>query len=157
MSGGLRIEAPTALTLAAWQRMRQALWPEMTEEENLSETDAMLVDDSRFFVRIAMNTEDGPAGFAEASLRRDYVNGCVTSPVVFLEGIYVEPLARRQGVARSLVDAVGAWGREMGYREMASDALLENNDSHAMHRGLGFEETERVVCFRKIGFWMKPE
>jgi aminoglycoside 6'-N-acetyltransferase I len=147
--GGWRIEAPTALTLPAWQRMRQALWPEMTEEENLSETEAMLADESRFFVRIAINTEDAPAGFGEASLRRDYVNGCVTSPVVFLEGIYVEPRARRQGVARALVDAVGAWGRAMGCREMASDALLENDESHFMHRALGFEETERVVCFRK--------
>ena len=30
-----------------------------------------------------------------------------------------------------------------------SDALLENAESHHMHAGLGFEETERVVYFRK--------
>jgi aminoglycoside 6'-N-acetyltransferase I len=129
--------------------MRQALWPEMAEEDNRNETEAMLTDDSRFFVRIAMNTEDGAAGFAEASLRRDYVNGCVISPVVFLEGIYVEPRARRRGAARALVDAVEAWARQIGCSELASDALLENDDSHSMHRGLGFEETERVVYFRK--------
>jgi aminoglycoside 6'-N-acetyltransferase I len=121
----------------------------MAEEDNRNETETMLTDDSRFFVRIAMNTEDGAAGFAEASLRRDYVNGCVTSPVVFLEGIYVEPRARRQGAARALVDAVEAWARQIGCSELASDALLENDDSHSMHRGLGFEETERVVYFRK--------
>jgi aminoglycoside 6'-N-acetyltransferase I len=129
--------------------MRQALWPEMMEEENQRETQAMLTDDSRFFVRIAVDAEDWPVGFAEASLRRDYVNGCSTSPVVFLEGIYVEPRARRQGAARALVDAVEAWGRQIGCREIASDALLENDDSHSMHRRLGFEETERVVYFRK--------
>lgn len=33
--------------------------------------------------------------------------------------------------------------------ELASDALLENTASHAMHRALGFEEAERVVCFRR--------
>lgn len=148
-SGGWRVEAPTELTLPAWQAMRRALWPEVTEEQNPRETEAMLADHRRFFVRIALNADDRPAGFAEASLRRDYVNGCVTSPVVFLEGIYVEPWARRQGAARALVDAVEMWGRQMGCREMASDALLENNQSHAMHRGLGFAETERVVCFRK--------
>jgi aminoglycoside 6'-N-acetyltransferase I len=129
--------------------MRRTLWPEMTEEENLRETEAMLADDSRFLVRIALDVKDRMAGFAEASLRRDYVNGCATSPVVFLEGIYVEPRARRRGVARALVDAVEEWGRKMGCRELASDALLENSDSHAMHRGLGFEETERVVYFRR--------
>jgi aminoglycoside 6'-N-acetyltransferase I len=143
------IEAPTASTLPEWRRMRQALWPEMTAEENRQETEAMMTAAARFFIRIAMDREAGSVGFAEATLRGDYVNGCVSSPVVFLEGIYVEPWARRRGAARLLVDAVGAWGRNLGCQEFASDALLENEQSHAMHRALGFEETERVVYFRK--------
>jgi aminoglycoside 6'-N-acetyltransferase I len=146
---GFRIEAPKASTLPDWRQMRQALWPEMTLEENARETEMMMTEASRFFVRIALNVEERPAGFAEATLRRDYVNGCVTSPVVFLEGIYVEPWARRQGIARDLVNAVGTWGRGHGCREFASDALAENAESHAMHRALGFEETERVVYFRR--------
>ncbi len=135
--------------MAPWRRMRQLLWPETTEEENLHETEAMIAEESRFFVRIASSGEGQPAGFVEATLRTDYVNGCATSPVVFLEGIYVEQSARRRGAARSLVDAVEAWGREQGCREFASDALLENSESHSMHHALGFEETERVVYFRK--------
>jgi aminoglycoside 6'-N-acetyltransferase I len=146
---GWRIEAPAASTLPAWREMRQALWPEMTGEENARETEAMMMATSRFFVRVALNQEDEAAGFVEATLRTDYVNGCSTSPVVFLEGIYVQPRARRQGVARLLVDTVESWGREGGCREFASDALLENTESHAMHRELGFEETERVVYFRR--------
>jgi aminoglycoside 6'-N-acetyltransferase I len=78
------------------------------------------------------------------------VNGCETSPVAFLEEIYVEPWARRQGVARRLVGVVQQWARQMSCSEMASDALLENTDSHGMHLALGFEETERVVYFRKL-------
>ncbi len=31
----------------------------------------------------------------------------------------------------------------------ASDALLENEASHALHLALGFQETERVIFFRK--------
>jgi aminoglycoside 6'-N-acetyltransferase I len=144
-----RIEAPAASTLPAWRRMRHALWPEMTEEENAHETESM-VEDSRSFIRIALNAQDEPAGFAEAALlRMDNVNGCATSPVAFLEGLYVEPQVRRQGMARALVSAVEEWGRKMGCREFASDALLENVSSHSMHRGLGFQETERVVYFRK--------
>src|SRR5581483_8371774 len=106
-------------------------------------------DAARFFVRIAFSAEGNVAGFAEATVRSDYVNGCASSPVVFLEGIYVEPWARRRGAARLLADAVGNWGRKNGCREFASDALIENAESHAMHRALGFEETERVVYFRK--------
>ena len=38
---------------------------------------------------------------------------------------------------------------DAGWRELASDALLDNEISHSVHRALGFEETERVVFFRK--------
>jgi aminoglycoside 6'-N-acetyltransferase I len=144
-----RVATPDLGQMTAWRQMRKTLWPEMTEEENLHETEAMMTATSRFFVRIALNREDKPVGFVEATVRNDYVNGCATSPVVFLEGIYVEPEVRRQGIARTLVGAAEEWGRKMDCREFASDALLENSDSHSMHRALGFEETERVVYFRK--------
>ena len=90
-----------------------------------------------------------PVSIAEATLRHDYVNGCSTSPVSFLEGIYVRPAWRRQGAARLLCRAVEAWGRERGCREFASDALIDNQVSHLMHAALGFEERERVVCYCK--------
>jgi aminoglycoside 6'-N-acetyltransferase I len=77
------------------------------------------------------------------------VNGCDTSPVAFLEGIYVRPNWRRRGIARRLCEAVEDWAGAMGCLELASDALLENNASHQMHTELGFEETERVVFYRK--------
>lgn len=95
--------------------------------------------------------DDGRAvGFAEASLRRDYVNGCETSPVAFLEGIYVTPDARLRGVGRSLDAAVRVWAIGQGCAEYASDALLDNRVSHAFHAALGFAETERVVYFRRV-------
>ena len=101
------------------------------------------------FIALGAGGPDDATGFAEAMLRRDYVNGCDSSPVLFLEGLYVDPAHRRQGVARALVDAIAGWGREQGYREFASDALLANAASHAVHAALGFTETERVVYFRK--------
>ena len=36
-----------------------------------------------------------------------------------------------------------------GVLVFASDAALENTESHAMHAALGFQESERVVFFRK--------
>ena len=33
--------------------------------------------------------------------------------------------------------------------EIASDAVLENADGIAAHLALGYEEVERVVCFRR--------
>jgi aminoglycoside 6'-N-acetyltransferase I len=94
--------------------------------------------------------DDGePQGLVEIALRSDYVNGTDSSPVGFLEGIYVAPQFRRQGVAGKLIETAQQWAREQGCSEMASDAVLDNTTSHAMHLALGFEETERVVYFRK--------
>lgn len=33
--------------------------------------------------------------------------------------------------------------------EHSQDASIENHVSHAVHRAVGFEETERVIFFRK--------
>ncbi len=109
----------------------------------------MLLAPDRFGLFISYSQTRIPAGFAEASVRHDYVNGTSSCPVAFLEGIYVAPEFRRAGVARQLVSAVIGWAESCGFTELASDADISNEESHAMHRALGFEETERVVFFRR--------
>lgn len=37
----------------------------------------------------------------------------------------------------------------MGQQEIASDSEIDNVEGHAAHRALGYEEVERVVCFRR--------
>jgi aminoglycoside 6'-N-acetyltransferase I len=135
----------TAAGTAAWRRMRAALWPE-ADTHDADIVDILTRTDRMAFLALL---NSAPIGFAEAALRHDYVNGCETSPVAFLEGIYVESAHRRAGVARALVQAVEQWARCKGCMEFASDALLDNIGSHRMHQALGFEETERVVYFRK--------
>jgi aminoglycoside 6'-N-acetyltransferase I len=48
-----------------------------------------------------------------------------------------------------LLESAEATARSLGRREIASDAEMENSDGIAAHLALGFEEIERVVCFRK--------
>lgn len=130
--------------------MRHALWDfETTEDHAEQAAEFYLSGHPDRVAFIALDDSGEPIGFAEAALRRDYVEGCETSPVAFLEGVYVEPGARKSGVARALSDAVAAWGRERGCSEFASNALIDNTASHAFHAAIGFEETERVVFFRK--------
>lgn len=136
-----------ALTPAELERidgLRRALWPD-SPISDLQEIVARQPD----YVVLAALDNDRPVGFAELSVRHDYVNGCEESPVAFLEGIYVAPDQRRTGLARALVEAAQRSAAARGITELASDALLDNHDSHAFHRAAGFAETERVVYFRR--------
>ena len=146
----MRIEPVSPPLRDAWVALRIALWPDAPADVMTDEIDRLLAaPDSDRPAWLALD-DGGPIGFAEASLRRDYVNGCETSPVAFLEGIYVMPHARGQGVGRALDAAVRDWAIVRGCREYASDALLDNRESHAFHAALGFEETERIVYFRRV-------
>jgi aminoglycoside 6'-N-acetyltransferase I len=146
---GISLSECDVADLDDWARLRAELWPEDTFDEHLRFAAASLGDPTRLIAFVARDDADRTLGFAEASLRFDYVNGCASSPVAFLEGLYVRPEVRRHGIARGLVAAVEQWGRERGCTELASDALLENDVSHNTHRGIGFVETERVVYFLK--------
>lgn len=103
----------------------------------------------RYAVFLAYTESGHAVGFAEASIRNDYVNGTETSPVGYLEGLYVAPESRQQGIARELVDTVEGWVVSAGCSEMASDTDLDNNVSQEVHKALGFEETEWAVFFHK--------
>ena len=145
----MNIARATTEDAAAWLELRLALWPGERREEFVAEISHLLADPGDTVTFIVRDDAGEPAGFVEAALRHDYVNGCETSPVAFLEGIYTTPARRRQGIARLMVDAVADWGRQQGCTEFASDASTENVVSQQMHAHLGFTETQRVVCFRK--------
>src|SRR3954468_6398088 len=131
-----------------WLRMSVALFPEYSAEElatGMREFRAR--SDGEVF--IAERDDGSLAGFVEVGTR-PYADGCETGPVSYIEAWYVDPDVRRFGFGRALLRAAEDWAREQGYREMASDALLDNDVSHAAHRRSGYEEVGRVVQFRKV-------
>lgn len=133
-----------------WLPLRCAFWDGESEEEHYASLKKFTATHAPYFAFIA-NDQDGRAvGFAEISVRRDYVNGTHTSPVLYLEGIFVLPEYRGQGISGALCDAAEEWGARHGFREFASDSDVDNEVSIRAHLGLGFEETDRVVCFRKV-------
>jgi aminoglycoside 6'-N-acetyltransferase I len=142
----------TSTGQSGWLALRQALWPDCPAVEHLAEMQLFVAHPDKYAQFVAYEGDGQPAGLAEVALRTDYVNGTSGtdgSPVAFLEGLYVAPAYRRRGVARALLGVVADWALAHGCIELASDALLENTASHAMHAALGFEETERVVFFCK--------
>lgn len=84
----------------------------------------------------------------ELSLR-DYVDGCDTSPVGYIEGIYVEEGERGKGMGRQMIEAGLRWIADQGCTEVGSDALIDNQASIDFHQRVGFEEVERQVIFKR--------
>jgi len=150
MAPKIRIERCSSLDQPGWLDMRLALWPDATADDHRGYMAISLAQPERY-LQLMMYGENGqPLGFIEGSIRSDYVNGTESSPVGFVEGVYVAPVWRRKGVARQLYAAIGDWAKARGCRELASDALVDNQVSQRAHRSLGFRETERVVYFTKI-------
>jgi aminoglycoside 6'-N-acetyltransferase I len=144
------IERCASLDHPGWLQMRVALWADATADDHRAYMAISLAQPERFLQLMMYDENHQPIGFIEGSIRGDYVNGTETSPVGFVEGVYVVTAWRRKGVARQLFAAIGDWARARGCRELASDALLANEASQRAHRALGFEETERVVYFRRM-------
>ena len=142
----MRLVPPRDHADPAWLTLRQALWPSAAAEHLRDMADALARGHR---VVLAVDESSSVLGFIEGSIRNDYVNGTSSSPVAFVEGLYVDPAHRRRGVARALVADIAAWATAMGCAELASDSAIANCDAHAVHRALGFIETERVVSFCK--------
>ncbi len=128
--------------------MRTALWPESPEDHPEEIAEYFAAPPTRSVCLVATDRHGAVVGFAEVGLR-DYAEDCYTSPVGYLEGIYVEPEARISGVGRALVAAGEEWARALGCTEMASDRALDNESSGSFHEAIGFSETVRLVAYRK--------
>ncbi|MCA8951434.1 MAG: GNAT family N-acetyltransferase [Planctomycetes bacterium] len=149
------VRAATPADATAWLEMRCALWPEGPDPGNAAEHAAEIDSWYRgefprgpWDVLFAESDDGRVVGFAELSIRTT-AEGCVTHRIAYLEGWFVRPEVRRQGIGRALVRAAEAWGRARDCREFASDADPENGPSVAAHRAAGFADVGLVRCFRK--------
>ncbi|TDJ33679.1 MAG: GNAT family N-acetyltransferase [Gammaproteobacteria bacterium] len=142
----IQLSEPAAEHFDVWRRMRDALYVGLTAEFHDEEMQLIAAATDRVCFLAWQHGQ--PVGFMELSLR-NIVDGCLGSPVGYLEGIYVEPRYRRKGHSRTMVDHAAEWFRQHGCSEMASDALLANRGSQGFHKHLGFEETYRIVEYRR--------
>ena len=101
----LTIRKAETADLDAVTRLFLALWPSHEEGELREEFAGLLKEEeSAVFLCVA----DGePVAAAQCGLCHDYVEGTSSSPVGYLEGIYVSPAYRRQGIAGKLCAACG--------------------------------------------------
>lgn len=142
----MKIRKADRQDLPAITRLALALWPEHTPADLEADLTGLLEEGAAFFLAFR---QDRAVGFAQCQLRRDYVEGTQSSPVGYLEGIYVIPECRRMGISRELLRACEQWAREMGCTEFASDCELGNTASEVFHKAVGFREANRIICFTK--------
>ena len=133
--------------LAALAKLACQLWPHHALEEMAEELMQIIQQDDAAFI---LAYEGGNAvGFAQCQLRYDYVEGTESSPVGYLEGIYVADGCRKQGIAGKLLTACENWAKAQGCAEFASDCELDNQQSLQFHLRAGFAEANRIICFTK--------
>ena len=129
----------------AWLGLRRALWPDCPEEKHETEVGQALAAEGGAL--LAHRPGSGAVGFAEISLRHEHVEGASSAPIAYIEGWFVDPGLRGQGVGKLLIEAAAAWAKERGVSEMASHTEVANGASQAAHEALGFQEVGRSVHY----------
>ncbi len=131
--------------LGDWINMRDRLWPGHERQELIGAT----VDwrQGKLGVFVAASAE-GIVGIAEVAMRAR-ADGCITSPVGYLEAWWVDPEHRRSGVGTALLGVAEEWSRVHGATEFASDTDGDNDVSRAAHAACGFAEKRAVLRFHK--------
>lgn len=132
-----------------------ALWPKSSAEEHARELRLLLggkaaeVLTMPLAIFVAEASNGRLAGFVEVDLR-SHADGCnPAQPVGYVEGWYVTEGFRQRGVGRKLIEQAEDWARDHKCIEMASDAVIENEQSHRAHDALGYEVVDRCVHYRK--------
>ncbi len=134
--------------IAVWSQMRTDLWPD-TDDGHLAQIDAFFARSSTDIVQVFVaETSADVVGFLELNIR-NFAEGSRSPRLPYVEAWYVKPQHRGQGYGGLLMQRAEDWAAAEGYTELASDTELDNERSIAVHKHLGFVETERIVCFLK--------
>jgi len=145
----MNVRIANAHDIDALVLLRSALWPDEESNHRRELNKHFTGEHSHIDQVLLYETGEGePVGFVELRVR-NYAEGSEEHAVPFLEGWYVHQDHRRQGVGRALIKASEEWARARGFGELASNALLANTASLAVHEAVGFEEVERTVNYLK--------
>lgn len=141
----VRKAAKEDITVAA--NLAVLLWNSSSVHELINEFSEII---SKGTAQIFLKYENEiPVGFAQCQLRHDYVEGTETTPVGYLEGVFVKDTYRKKGYAKELLAECERWAKAKGCVEFASDCEIDNVDSFQFHKAMKFTEANRIICFTK--------
>lgn len=138
----MTIRAVNEQTLSIWASFASQVW--QTKEQVLIEK----FSNNEFpFEFLYYSQSEEPIAWISLSLRHDYVEGCQANPVAYLEGIFISPNYRSQGIAKELLHFAEGWAKSRGISQLGSDAELDNLLSQKFHIKHGFREVSRTVHY----------
>ena len=143
----MTLQPITEADWACWQAFRAALYHDLDPALDGEEMRSIL-SRSDWHCWLVMGAQSRPIGLVEISLR-NVADGCISSPVPYLEGLYLVPECQGQGIGTRVMAHLDAWCRAEGFTELATDAELSNEQAQRFYRTLGFEEVDRVVVYRR--------
>ena len=132
--------------------MRHELYGELSAQFHEAEME-LIFSSKEATCFIGLRESGAAVAMLEVSLR-NFVDGCLGGPVGYIEGIYVTPLERKQGYAGELIEFATSWFRSKGCRDMEADAELANLIAQDFLTRAGFDETYRVVEYKR---WLGRE
>ena len=147
----IRVRRATSETLPAWLRMRDALWPHHESGSHAGEVEQYFAGKLRMPLEVLLAFDENGAavGFVELSIR-SYAEDCETDRVAYLEGWYVAPEFRCAALVARSLQRPKRGGSDRDAPSSAPTRSSTNELSAVAHRGLGFEETVRIRCFKKV-------
>lgn len=123
------------------------LYHDYSAEE--TERDLVAFEDKSNYKTYMAKLSGEAIGFITVSIRSDYVEGAKSSPVGYLEAIYVYPEFRKKGIAKQLYEKGESWVHQNGCTEIGSNTWDWNTDSQKFHSKLGFNKEDILVHYIK--------
>ena len=141
-----------------WLRMRKLLYPEYSQEQLLSEIkrifyDKTIIGELDYEVFVYEKGRNVLGGFIETSLRPNVLK-CKSSPVGYIESLYVDTDIRRNGIASELVRKSEKWIIEKKCSVFAVDTDPNEKGSIDFYLSCGFAEVQHsekeVLLVKKV-------
>ena len=128
-----------------WRQMRGEVYGSLDDEFHEKEMEQIFARED-WFCHFLTGTSNQILGLVELS-SRNIADGCLSSPVAYLEGIYLKKELRGRGLGKEAMGLILHWCKEKGYKELATDSELSNLNAQKYFNALGFHETFRIVEF----------
>lgn len=141
------IKRASLVDVETLSKLANFLWKDSTIDKLSRDFSELLINkDSLVLLKLINNDV---IGFAQCQLRYDYVEGTTSSPVGYLEGIYINEKYRKHGFAKELLFECEKWAKSKNCTEFASDCEIDNIESFLFHKAIHFTEANRIICFTK--------